>query len=60
MHGWIKANASGVQAVASDIGTINHVNVKNLIDENRELKTMVPLNCSRANLNDSIDFMFKR
>lgn len=39
LYAWVdKAKASGLQAVASDTGTVNHVNVNNLIDENRELK----------------------
>lgn len=39
LYAWVeKAKASGVQAVSDANGVVNHVNVKNLIDENRELK----------------------
>ncbi|EKD70238.1 MAG: hypothetical protein ACD_46C00589G0001 [uncultured bacterium] len=39
LYAWVeKAKASGVQVVADANGVVNNVNVKNLIDENRELK----------------------
>lgn len=39
MYAWVeKAKASGITVVADSNGTINNVNVKNLIDENRDLK----------------------
>lgn len=39
LYAWVeKAKASGVQIVANANGVVNNVNVKNLIDENRELK----------------------
>lgn len=39
MYAWVeKAKASGITLVADSNGAINNVNVKNLIDENRELK----------------------
>ncbi len=39
LYAWVeKAKASGVQVIADASGVVNHVNVKNLIDENRELK----------------------
>jgi len=39
MYVWVeKAKASGITTVADSNGTINNVNVKNLIDGNRELK----------------------
>ena len=39
MYAWVeKAKASGITSVADSNGTINNVNVKNLINENRELK----------------------
>ena len=39
MYAWVeKAKASGITSVADNNGNINNVNVKNLIDENRELK----------------------
>ena len=39
LYAWVeKAKASGIQAVADSNGVVNNVNVKNLIDENRNLK----------------------
>jgi transposase len=39
LYAWVeKAKKSSVQVVADANGVVNHVNVKNLIDENRELK----------------------
>ncbi len=39
LYAWVeKAKASGVQVIADANGVVNHVNVKSLIDENRELK----------------------
>lgn len=39
LYAWVaKAKASGVQIVADDNGNVNHVDVKNLINENRDLK----------------------
>lgn len=39
IYAWVeKAKTSGVTVVADSDGKINNVNVKNLIDENRELK----------------------
>lgn len=39
LYAWVeKVKSSGVQVVADANGVINNVNVKNLIDENRELK----------------------
>jgi len=39
MYVWVeKAKVSDITTIADSNGTINNVNVKNLIDENRELK----------------------
>lgn len=39
LYAWVeKAKSTGIQAVADSNGVVNNVNVKNLIDENRELK----------------------
>ena len=39
LYAWVeKAKSAGIQPVADNNGVVNHVNVKNLVDENRELK----------------------
>lgn len=39
LYAWVeKAKSAGVQPVADSNGVVNHVNVKSLVDENRELK----------------------
>ena len=42
MHAWVnKAKKAGNVPVASDDGMVNHVNVGQVIDENRELKKRI-------------------
>ncbi len=39
LNEWVvKARSSGEQSIASDDGTINHVNVGEVLNENRELR----------------------
>ena len=42
LHTWVrKARNSGEQFITDSNGVVNHVNVTNIIDENRELKKKV-------------------
>ena len=42
MHTWVtKAKQAGKVSVASDDGIVNHVNVAEVIDENKELKKRI-------------------
>lgn len=42
LHTWVRnAKNSGEQVITDSNGTVNHVNVTNIIDENRELKKRI-------------------
>jgi len=42
LHTWVRnARNSGEQIITDSSGAINHVNVTNIIDENRELKKRI-------------------